>query len=268
MSSENSTAQDSHNSVGNSSVGNSVEQPLNDITASSQGDTNHARFITLVRHGRTRYNAEHRLQGQIDIPLDEVGQWQVAQTADELRRLYVDSAPEKSQLVVASTLGRAQQTAHAFADALGLDVHIDERVQERNFGELEGMPVSEMQQRWPEDFESWRNFGDGELNHGAEPKSAVGERGAQAVDEWAHSVRSDTDLFVFSHGAWINQTVQTLMGWSEFHKDFADLVSMRNGFWARLMLFDMPDGTERYRLMDYAHGPVAAYTMDWDKPQL
>ena len=41
----------------------------------------HVHAITLVRHGRTAYNAQHRLQGQIDIPLDEVGQWQVRQTA-------------------------------------------------------------------------------------------------------------------------------------------------------------------------------------------
>lgn len=244
------------------------ESALNDITASSQGFAHHARFVTLVRHGRTQYNAEHRLQGQIDIPLDEIGRWQVARTAEDLRSLYVDSQPERKQLVVASTLGRAQETAHAFADTLGLDVYVDERVQERNFGELEGMPVSEMKERWPQDFESWRNFGNGELNHGAEPKDVVGARGAQAVNEWAHRVDSDTELFVFSHGAWINQTVNTLMGWSDFHDDFADLVSMSNGFWTRLMLFDMPDGSERYRLIDYAHGPVAAYRGDWNNPQV
>ena len=54
----------------------------------------HVHAITLVRHGRTAYNAQHRLQGQIDIPLDEVGQWQVRQTADALRELYVDRRPD------------------------------------------------------------------------------------------------------------------------------------------------------------------------------
>ena len=49
----------------------------------------HVHAITLVRHGRTAYNAQHRLQGQIDIPLDEVGQWQVRQTADALRELLI-----------------------------------------------------------------------------------------------------------------------------------------------------------------------------------
>ena len=81
--------------------------------------TPHVRSITLVRHGRTAYNAQHRLQGQIDIPLDEVGMWQVRQTASALRELYVDRRPEAArQLVVCSDLKRAAATAHAFADPL------------------------------------------------------------------------------------------------------------------------------------------------------
>lgn len=242
---------------------------LNDVTTSSQVFTNHARFITLIRHGRTSYNAQQRLQGQVDIPLDEVGQWQVRQTAAELKKLYVDSEhATKNQLVIASPLTRAHQSAHAFADLINHDVHTDDRVQERSFGRLEGISVQEMQERWPEDFESWRNFGDGDLKHGAEPKPQVGKRGSEAVDEWAHKVNSDTELFVFSHGAWINQTVQKLMGWCDFHTDFADIVSMRNAFWTRLMLFDMPDGSERYRLVEYAHAPMAAYATDWDNPDM
>ncbi|MEO5392242.1 histidine phosphatase family protein, partial [Bifidobacterium adolescentis] len=101
--------------------------------------TPHVRSITLVRHGRTAYNAQHRLQGQIDIPLDEVGMWQVRQTASALRELYVDRHPEAAcQLVVCSDLKRAAATAHAFADPLGLDVHPDVRVRERSFGDWEG----------------------------------------------------------------------------------------------------------------------------------
>ena len=49
----------------------------------------HVRSIFLVRHGRTSYNAEHRLQGQVDIPLDAVGQWQARQTAAALKDLYL-----------------------------------------------------------------------------------------------------------------------------------------------------------------------------------
>ena len=51
--------------------------------------TNHVRSVFLIRHGRTSYNAAHKLQGQVDIPLDAVGEWQVKQTAAAFKRLYV-----------------------------------------------------------------------------------------------------------------------------------------------------------------------------------
>ena len=137
----------------------------------------HVHAITLVRHGRTAYNAQHRLQGQIDILLDEVGQWQVRQTADALRELYVDRRPDiPNRLVICSDLGRAAATAHAFADPLGLEVHPDIRVRERSFGDWEGIPVEELAQRYPEDYRSWAEFRGGELKYGAEPKEEVGRR--------------------------------------------------------------------------------------------
>lgn len=58
--------------------------------------TNHVRSVFLIRHGRTSYNAAHKLQGQVDIPLDAVGEWQVKQTAAALKRLYVDRSGRKS----------------------------------------------------------------------------------------------------------------------------------------------------------------------------
>ena len=145
----------------------------------------HVHAITLVRHGRTAYNAQHRLQGQIDIPLDEVGQWQVRQTADALRELYVDRRPDiPNRLVICSDLGRAAATAHAFADPLGLEVHPDIRVRERSFGDWEGIPVEELAQRYPEDYRSWAEFRGGELKYGAEPKEEVGRRGVEALNDW------------------------------------------------------------------------------------
>ena len=44
--------------------------------------------VMMLRHGRTQYNLEHRLQGQIDVPLDIVGQWQVDQTGFALASRY------------------------------------------------------------------------------------------------------------------------------------------------------------------------------------
>lgn len=229
----------------------------------------HVRSIFLIRHGRTSYNAAHRLQGQVDIPLDEVGVWQAERTAETLRRLYVEERPAVTRrIVVCSDLGRAAATAHAFADPLGLEVHPDVRVRERSFGDWDGMPVSELAERYPEDYRSWAEFRGGEMRHGAEAKTEVGRRGVEALREWAARGGEDTDLFVFSHGAWISQTLQTMLGISEAFPDFATLLSMRNAHWARLVPLDLSDGSVRWRLMEYNHGPAVADTPQWEHPDL
>ena len=73
-------------------------------SADSGQPPRHVRAITLVRHGRTKYNASGRLQGQIDIPLDPVGAWQAQQTSEALRELYVSSPAVVHQIVVSSDL--------------------------------------------------------------------------------------------------------------------------------------------------------------------
>ncbi len=95
--------------------------------------------MTLVRHGRTQYNAEHRFKVRL-IASDEIGRWlRALQKICVLSTLI--SQPERKQLVVGSTSGRAQETVHAFADTLGL-MCIDERVVSAILASLSGMPVS------------------------------------------------------------------------------------------------------------------------------
>lgn len=92
-------------------------------------------------------------------------------------------------------------------------------------------------------------------------------RGVEALNDWASKAGSDTDLYVFSHGAWISQTLQTLLGLSEVHGDFADILSMRNAHWVRLAPLEL-QGALRWRLVDYNHGPAIADTEQWEHPQL
>lgn len=230
-------------------------------------DADHiAHSVILVRHGRTSYNAQSKIQGNVNIPLDDQGLWQVGETAKELRSLYVGEGKGKrpKQLVVASDLDRAARTAHAFADGLGLEVHLDEHFRERNFGSWEGWAVSDLREKWPEDTASWLSGGGGELKHGAETKHHVGLRGQKALTQWALKATSDTDLYVFSHGAWISQTLQQVLGLSGEAQDFMGMVSPRNAFWSRLMPMVHSDGTIRWRLLEFNHGPVIAQELDWD----
>lgn len=85
----------------------------------------------LVRHGRTAANAAQRLQGHLDLPLDEVGAAQVADVASWIGR------PDR---VVSSPLLRARQTAEAF----GEPYEVDERWIELDYGTLDGVALSEV----------------------------------------------------------------------------------------------------------------------------
>ncbi len=83
--------------------------------------------ILAIRHGETTWNQDRRLQGQLDIPLNERGHWQAARTAEALRE-------EPIAAVYSSDLARAHQTARAIATAQGLDVRPHAGLRERHFG--------------------------------------------------------------------------------------------------------------------------------------
>lgn len=107
------------------------------------------RLLTLVRHGRTRANADGLLQGHVDNELDEVGLAQAASLGPALMRLKgVDR-------IIASPLMRAQQTARAVADRVDAVVETDPRWIELDYGDYDGRPMSSIDSatwaRWRED---------------------------------------------------------------------------------------------------------------------
>jgi probable phosphoglycerate mutase len=105
--------------------------------------------IILIRHGETAWNAERRLQGHLDIPLNAEGERQAKLLAEAL-------APESIDLVVASDLQRARQTAQAVATTRSMPVHIEAGLRERCYGGFEGLLYSEIEQRFPAEFAAWQ----------------------------------------------------------------------------------------------------------------
>ena len=93
--------------------------------------------VCLVRHGETDWNAERRIQGHRDLPLNATGLAQAAALPRGLAGLAVDA-------IYSSDLLRARQTAQPLADALGLQLHLEPRLRERNFGCCEGKTVDEV----------------------------------------------------------------------------------------------------------------------------
>lgn len=105
--------------------------------------------IIAVRHGETAWNAETRLQGQLDIPLNRRGLEQARRAGQAL----LHDAPDH---LYSSDLSRARQTAEAIGSATGLSVLTDRRLRERCFGILEGNTYAEVEQRWPDEALRWR----------------------------------------------------------------------------------------------------------------
>jgi len=102
--------------------------------------------LLLVRHGQSTWNADGRWQGQADPPLSALGEQQALDAAEHLRGLGL-------MHVVSSSLERARHTAGLIASSLGLgQVEVDERLIERNFGEFQGLTITEILERWPDHF--------------------------------------------------------------------------------------------------------------------
>jgi probable phosphoglycerate mutase len=103
------------------------------------------RRVLLLRHGRTRWNAQRRFQGQADPPLDDVGRAQAYEVAALVAAL-------EPQLIVSSDALRAAQTAAPLAEITGLPVQLEPRLRERSLGHWEGLTREEVQERYPDEF--------------------------------------------------------------------------------------------------------------------
>lgn len=98
--------------------------------------------LCLVRHGETDWNAQKRIQGQIDIPLNAAGCAQARATAAGV-------AGRRFDAVYSSDLGRALETAQPIAAALGLPLRQAAGLRERHYGRMQGLTGAEARERFP-----------------------------------------------------------------------------------------------------------------------
>jgi len=95
--------------------------------------------LYLVRHGETEWNHLRKMQGQMDIPLNEYGIELAEKTAEGMKEIKFDR-------IFASPLVRARKTAEYLAGNCGLEVETDDRLKEINFGEGEGSNINEVKE--------------------------------------------------------------------------------------------------------------------------
>jgi probable phosphoglycerate mutase len=95
------------------------------------------RSFYFVRHGETAWNKEGKIQGHTDIPLNDTGRRQAEQAISVLARMPID-------IIVASSLARAYETAAIINAGLQKPLVVEEGLKERNYGAFEGMNIDEM----------------------------------------------------------------------------------------------------------------------------
>lgn len=154
--------------------------------------------FALVRHGQTDWNAEFRIQGSTDIPLNDVGRGQATAAVTPLAAFHEDE--RDWDFIVSSPLSRAADTADVIAAGLGVNVtHRLPGIIERHYGDAEGL------QAGPE-LEALR-IPNGFLT--AESEAVVAQRGIDTLQNLA-SEFPGARIIVVSHGTLIRLTVNAI----------------------------------------------------------
>ncbi len=182
-------------------------------------------LLYLIRHGRTAWNNDGRMQGWADPSLDARGQQQAQALA---QRLYSESFAA----FYSSPLARARETAEAVAAGHHMRVVYDDRLRERNLGEWTGLTFEQAKARYPAEAEDdWRIPGP----PGGESQADLMARMAAVLDEVVARHREGT-VGVFSHGGALSAYLEHLLGIPasravsfSFHNTAIARISLRHG---------------------------------------
>jgi probable phosphoglycerate mutase len=148
--------------------------------------------IVAVRHGETAWNAEMRMQGQLDVPLNATGRWQAGRVAAAL-------ADEPFDAIYASDLARAAETAAEIARVQGRAVRTDAGLRERCFGVFQGLTFDEVEARWPDGSRRWKKRDPDYAPEGAETLRAFYARCVGTAERLA-ATHPGQSIALVAHG--------------------------------------------------------------------
>lgn len=168
-------------------------------------------LIYMIRHGQTDWNAEGRLQGQQDVPLNALGRSQATRNGERLAAELGDEAENYDY--VSSPLGRTRETMERVRAAMGLDpaaYRTETRLMELSFGDWQGSTLAELRRQAPERVEArrrekWDFIPPGEA---AESYEILSWR----VGAWLTSV--DRPTVCVSHGGVVRSVFRLIGKWS------------------------------------------------------
>jgi len=149
--------------------------------------------LCLVRHSETAWNAERRIQGQLDVPLSSVGHAQARAAANAL-------ASEEFVAIHSSDLARALHTAEAAAHLLKLPIRKEVALRERHYGVLQTLTYAEFEQRHPDAYARFLAREEAfALPGGGESLRQFADRVIRCIDEIV-AAHPGGQVLVFTHG--------------------------------------------------------------------
>jgi broad specificity phosphatase PhoE len=110
--------------------------------------------LFLIRHGQTESNVSGLLHGATDVPLNPLGKRQAEMVAVRIQEMTDIVA------LYASPLRRAHDTARAIAQRTQLPLHLHPGLAEMNFGQAEGIVISEIAQLYPDIYDRLNDLED------------------------------------------------------------------------------------------------------------
>ncbi len=206
-----------------------------------------ATTLCLVRHGETAWNAERRIQGHLDIGLNDTGRAQARATATGL-------AGERFAAIYCSDLGRARDTASAAAERLTLQPVPMPSLRERHYGAFQGLTYEEARARFPDQYLRFAARDPAfAFSEGGESLETFRTRIAAALEAIARR-HAGTRVLVVTHGGVLDIAFRLATGRSlDAPRDF----EIPN---AALNWIAFEDG--RWRLLDWADRRHLAATRD------
>ncbi len=164
--------------------------------------------LLLIRHGQSEGNAAHRIQGQGEFPLTELGREQARRLARRLSATDGDVAA-----IYASSQSRAVETAEILAEALGAPVILDDRLREFDVGALTGLTMAEVAVRFPDFHARWTVDSDEWVPlPGGEGNASFRHRVCQAIAEIVARHSDDETVAVVGHGGTLGAYLAEIMG--------------------------------------------------------
>ena len=198
--------------------------------------------FVFLRHGESTGNAESRWQGQSDYPLTEKGRAQ----ANALAQRWA-SEGLKFDLIIASPLIRAKETAEMIASALNVKVELDPVWLERDIGEMEGLTAEEVkripQPPFTTPYDSVGGDGEGDWQ--------LFLRAGQALHDLLR--RPAGSYLIVSHGGLLNQLMHTIVGVAPHVDPSGVRFRFENTSFAHVVYFPYQHRWAINSLNDHAH---------------